>query len=226
VPLQTDYPSGLSGLVSEDAWGLEGAPNKIAAVATNDGDSSIVYADSGGAVRIQTFTFPLIAGVADPVNDSDLYARARRYKNGAGGQVFAFYSNGASVGANKHVEIGAAVPGYALVTHSLGAVALAALNTTHGFYITAAGGPSNKFEVWVTEFYRTVDYSYPAGDAGEFAHLIGSLMAAIGANLLARDMMALARSIYRRTGILIKPAEYDEAIWAWGRERHVALVGA
>jgi hypothetical protein len=112
-----------------------------------------------------------------------------------------------------------------LVTESIGAATVAAVNGEHGFQMSAAGGPANQWEVWVTQFYRTVDYTYPAGNAGEFAHLIGSVMAALGANLLTRDMLALARSIYRRTRVLIKPSEYEEALRAWRREKHVHLVG-
>jgi len=226
MPLQTDYPSGLPADHSADQWGLEGAPNKLQAVAANDGDSSIVYADSGGAVRVQRFAFPLIAGVGDPVNGANLYAYAREYAPGVGGRSFQLLWDSAIVGANKAAEIHTARPSYVLVSHSVGAVAVATVNGEHGFQMTAAGGPTQKWEVWVTQFYRTVDYTYPAGDAGEFAHLIGSLLATIGATLLKRDMMALARSIYSRTGVLIKPSEYEDALRAWGREKHLHLVGA
>lgn len=222
MPLQTDYPTGLG---SEDKWGLEGAASKLVAVGSNDGDSSIVYADSGGAVIVQRFTFPLVKGVADPVNDADLYCRAREFAPGVGGRLFYFQWNSAVSGADKSTEIRTARPNYALLTTSLGAVTLAAVNGEHGFQMTAAGGPSQQWEVWVTEFYRTVDFTYPAGDAGEFAHLIGSLAAAIGANLLLREIPELARRIAVRTGLLIKPSEYREALAAWRAERHVHLVG-
>jgi hypothetical protein len=224
VPIQIDYPTGLG---TEDVWGLSGAPNKLQAVGSNDGDSSIVYADSGGAIRVQRFLFPTIAGVADPVNDSDLYVRAREYALGVGGWHFFFQWNGVQAGSDQQLTL-RTVPGnaYILLTHSAGATTLAAVNGEHGFQMSAAGGPANKWEVWVTEFYRTVDFTYPAGNAGEFAHLIGSLAASIGATLLTRDMMALARSIYRRTRVFIKPSEYEQALRAWRREKHVHLVGA
>jgi hypothetical protein len=222
VPLQTDYPTGLG---SQDEWGLEGAASKILAVATNDGDASIVYADSGGATRVQRFTFPAIGGVADPVNDSDLYCRVREYAVGAGGRSFHFQWNSVLAGSNLgETGIHATRPNYSLQTYSAGAALLAAVNGEHGFQMSAAGGPSQKWEVWVTQFYRTVDYTYTAStSADQFAHLIGSLAAAIGANLLLRDMAALVRSIQRRTGVLIKASEYAEALAAWRRERHVRL---
>jgi len=175
---------------------------------------------------VQRFVFPLISGVADPVNDSDLYAYAREYAPGVGGRGFSFQWNSTMVAVNHASTIHAARPAWVLLAESIGAATLAAVNGEHGFMMTAAGGPSQKWEVWVTQFYRTVDYTYPAGDAGEFAHLIGSLLTAIGATLLTRDMMALARSIYRKTGVLIKPSEYEEALRAWRREKHLHLVGA
>lgn len=221
MPLQTDYPTGLG---TQDEWGLEGAASKLLAVATNDGDTSIVYADSGGATRVQRFTFPVLVGVASPVNDADLYCRVREYALGAGARSFHLQWNGVLAGSNLgETGIHATRPNYSLQTYSAGAAALAAVNGEHGFQMSAAGGPSQKWEVWVTEFYRTVDFTYSSGGASEFAHLIGSVSIAIGANLLMRDMGALSRFIQRRTRTLIKPSEYAEALDAWRRERHLRL---
>ena len=220
MPIETQYPTGLG---TEDDWGLEGAASKLLAVSADDGDGSIVYANSGGAARVQRFTFPLLAGVADPVTAATLYAKVREYAPGAGGRAFYFQWNSAMVGSNLGPAIHVS-GGYTTQSYAAGGAALAAVNGEHGFNMSAAGGPTQKWEVWCSLFYRSVNFTYAGGSEDHFGHLIGGLMGAIGAGLLLRDMPALALVISKQTGTLIKPSEYDEALRAWRRERHVAVV--
>lgn len=222
MPLQTDYPTGLG---TQDEWGLEGAASKLLAVATDDGDTSIIYADSGGALRVQLFTFPVLVGVTSPVNAATLVGRVREYAPGAGGRGFSFWWNSTQEATNHAATIHAATPSYVTASYAPVALTLADVNGQHGFAMTAAGGPSQKWEVWITQFYRTVDFTYSSGGASEFAHLIGSVSIAIGANLLMRDMGALSRFIQIRTRTLIKPSEYAGALEAWRRMRHMVLAG-
>jgi hypothetical protein len=223
MPVQVDHPSGLG---SRDDWGLEGAASKLLAVAADDGDSSIVYADSGGREPLQLFTFPPLVGITSPVNAASLTVRVRAYNNGVGGQYFWFWWNNAKDATNHATDIRAVQPAYTTRTFSAagGNLALAAVNGEHGFSMQAAGGPTQKWEVWLTECYRTVNYDYGAGAATNFAHLVGGLVGAIGASLLFRDMPVLARAIYRKTGILLRQDEYLPALRAWRRERHTVMV--
>jgi hypothetical protein len=222
MPIQVDHPTGLG---ARDDWGLEGAASKLLAVAGDDGDSSIIYADSGGAEHLQLFTFPVLVGVADPVTAASISVRVRAYNNGVGGQYFWFWFNGAKDATNHATDIRAVQPAYTTRTHSAagGSLALAAVNGQHGFSMQAAGGPSQQWEVWLTEVSRSVTYVYGSSADNNFAHLIGGLVGAIGANLLFREMPALARAIYRKTGVLITPEEYLQALQAWRRERHVRV---
>jgi hypothetical protein len=222
MPTGVDYPSGLG---TADAWGLEGAASKLAAMAADDADTSIVYADSGGAIRVQRFTFPLLAGVTDPVTSCTLTAKVREYAPGAGGRLFYFQYNSAQAGTDQSTTIRLARPAYATLTYAAsgGGLALAQVNGEHGLQMTAAGGPTQKWEVWCTTLYRTVVFVYAGGSADAFAHIIGSLIGAIGAGLLLRDMPALARAAFRRTGLLISPDEYERALRAWRRERHLRM---
>jgi hypothetical protein len=226
VPLQTDAPTGIG---ARDEWGLYGAaPNKLVAVATDDGDTSLIYAATGGRSVVELFTFPTIVGVADPVTAASVTTRTRNYANGGGGREYYAWWNGVRVGANRQNDVDSQRPNYATVTYATAGagLALAAVNGEHGWEFIAAGGPSNKAEYWMTQCYRTVDFTYPSGSAGDFSWLIASLVGAIGANLLMRDMGALARAVYRRTRVLIKPSEYDDALLDWKREKHLCLVGA
>jgi len=223
MPVQTDAPIAIG---SRDDWALGAGPSKLAAVATHDGDSSFVYSSSGGQQNVQLFRFPLLVGVTDPVTSALLQTWAREYEPGIGARYFYLYWNGAQVGSNWG-EFYHSFPGY-IGDGAYTAVAptLAQVNGEHGFIGFGSGGPSLKWEIWLTQFYRSVTYSYAAGAAGDnFAHLIGSLAAAIGANLLMRDMPAVARTIQARTRILIQPSEYAEALRAWRSEKHMSLVG-
>lgn len=217
MPVQTDAPIA-TGAVGD--WGLYGsAPNKPAAVAVNDGDSSVIYASSGGRVVWEQMQFPTLAGLTDPVTAASITAITRCYLIGGGGRTFCAVWNGIEVGLNRQQEVRLAMPNYVTVTYpAAGAaeLALSAVNGEHGFMFSAAGGPSNKAEYWITQLYRTVDFDYLAGNAGEFAYQMASLAGLfIGANLLFREMPALARFLWRRAGYLIKPEEYEVAFRAW-----------
>lgn len=224
MPVLTDFPNGLG---SSDDWYLEGAPSKIAAVAgPADGDATIIFATSGGEQRYQLFTFPPLVGVADPLTSSILYAGVREYAQGVGGRTFHFLWNGPNwVGPNKGAEIHAQTPGsYIMVNHTIVAPTVAEVNGQHGMYMAAAGGPEQKWELWCTLFYRETSFSYSASTANDdYATLLGCLVGALGAGLLLRDMPGIARTIARRTGLLILPAEYADALRAWRSQRHVAV---
>lgn len=222
MPIQTDAPIGLG---PPYGWGFEGATSMIEAVATDDGDNSIIWADSGGALHTVMFYFPTLAGYADPVASASITSVARIYKAGQAPQEFYLLWNSAA-GSNYYSSLWFT---YATVTRTTAAATLAAVNGYHGMQVRGQGGPGNKTEIWVSRFYRSVDFSYPApagAGGGEFSHLIGGLIGAIGGALLLRDMPRLARAVRQRTGTLIKPDEYAQALSEWRSERHVALVGA
>lgn len=225
MPTQVDVPIGIG---SRDDWFLEGSPSKLAAVAGNDGDSGIIFANSGGREFVQLFRFPVLVGVTDPVTSATLHTYARQYDAGIGTRIFYLWWNGVQAGSNWGEYYNVNYPSYILDgvhTVSGPGPALSAVNGEHGFHMRGSGGPDHKWELWLTLFWRTVTYDYAAGTAGnEFAHLIGSIAAAIGANLLMRDMPALARTVQAKTRTLILPGEYAEALAAWKRERHVHLV--
>jgi hypothetical protein len=219
VPIQSDVPTNTG---AQAAWKLTGAASKPLAVATNDGDSSVIWASSGGMDLREAMQFPVLAGIADPVTSASLSAVTREYLKGGGGRYFRAIWNSVLIAANREAEVHAVRPSYLTVTYNAagGELALAAVNGEHGWAFQGGGGPSDKSEYWITHLYRTVNFSYTAGNAGEFAYMIGSIAAAfIGANLLLRDMPALARLLARRAGYLIRPDEYVEAHRAWREAR-------
>ena len=216
MPIQSDAPINTGAL---QEWGLYGsAPNKIVAVATNDGDNAVIYAASGGRLVRETMQFPALAGIVDPVTAASLTAITREYLQGGGGRTYTAIWNSVQDLVNRQQEVHLARPNYVTVAYSASGagLALAAVNGEHGWLFSAAGGPSNMAEFWITQLYRTVDFTYVAGNAGEFAYMIGSLVGSfIGANLLLREMPALARFLWQRGRYLIKPSEYAEAFRAW-----------
>lgn len=222
MPTHTDYPSGVA---AENDWGLEGVASKLLAMSGDDADAGIVYADSGGRHNIERYTFPPLLGVTDPVTAASITAKVREAAPGAGGRSFYFHWNSVVGGTNFGSTIHAARPSYVTPSRAAagGELALAAVNGEHGFEMYAAGGPSQKWEVWCTLCYRSVTFTYAGGSADHFGHLIGSVIGAIGAGLLLREMPALARAIRRKTGTLILPHEYETALLAWQRERHMAV---
>lgn len=216
MPTQYDTPSSTG---SYNQWGLwgSGASNKVQAVSTYDADTSVVYAASGGREVIDQYNFPLLADVTDPVTSAALCATTKMHLLGAGGRSYYLRWNNTQVGANRQQEVRWA-GGYLHVWYyPAGAeLALSAINGQHGMKFSAAGGPSNKAEFWVTWLRRRATFEYGTSDAGEFAHVIGSIAgAAIGAGLLFREMPALARYIWHKKGLLIHPHEYEPAWQAW-----------
>lgn len=226
MPTQVDVPIGIG---SRDDWGLEGAPSKVSAVASHDGDGSFVYCYSGGAQKVQLYTFPPLLGVASPVTSCTLQVWGSQRDPGVGARYFYIYFNGAQVGSNWG-EFFNSFPGYigdAIYTATGPGPALAAVNGEHGFIGYGSGGPERKWAVGVTYFYRSTTFVYGAGAASDnFSHLLGFVIGAIGGGLLLRDMPALSRAIFRKTRTLILPSEYEEALAAWKSERHLHLVGA
>jgi len=222
MPVQIDYPSAIG--TGGDAWGLSGAASKPLAVATHDGDGSFVYAGSGGEQKVQLFRFPLLVGVTDPITSATVQAWGKQIDPGVGARFFYLYWNNAQAGSNWG-EFFKNFPGYiGDALYTVAAPTLAAVNGEHGFIMYGSGGPDRKWRLAVTQFFRSTTFVYGAGTSSEnFGHLIGSLIGAIGGGLLLRDMPGLARAIFRRTGTLIQPSEYAEALGAWRRERHVAV---
>jgi membrane associated rhomboid family serine protease len=174
--------------------------------------------------NVQLFTFPTLVGVTDPVTSALLQVWGSQLDAGIGARIFYLYFNGAQVGSNWG-EFFNSFPGYiGDAAYTAVAPTLAQVNGQHGFIGFGSGGPANKWTVSVTMFYRLTTFVYAAGTSeANFAHLVGCLMGALGAGLLLRDMPGIARAIARRTGTLILPSEYADALRAWRRERHVAV---
>lgn len=218
MPVQTDVPNGIG---SPDDWGLWGsAPDKVAAVGTADGDTSVIYGFSHGRHVVQHYTFSPILGVGDPVNAASITAYAREYQPGNAARAFYLHWNGAALGSNYGETIHLAAPNYGLYSYAAGAATLAAVNGQHGCEMYAVSGTG--FEVWVSNIYRTVDYNFGGGGAGtadtQFAHLIGCLVGAlIGGGLMLREMSALSRAMGK---VRLRKDEYEAAWRAWRAYRH------
>jgi hypothetical protein len=222
MPTQTDYPIGVG---ATDNWGLWGGASKMVAVTSDDGDSTFILADSGGFLYTQLFTFPLLVGVGDPVTSATLNAKMRAVRNGGGAQSLYFVWNSVRTGANQWSSVGVR-PDYASVSITVAAPALSAVNGQHGCELEAAGGPSNKCEVWTTLFYRTVTYTYLTSGGGEFAYLVGSLLGAcIGANLLLSEMPALNAALWEKRHVRLLQEEIEPAWRAWTAQKHMRMVG-
>lgn len=219
MPVQTDTPTGIGAI---DDWGLWGsATDKLSAVRTNDGDTSVIYGVSGGRVTSQLFTFPTLVGVTDPVNSASMSCVAREVAPGGGARTFKLQWNSATMATNYGEELHVRRPDYMTCSDSTTSLALSAVNGDHGVYVTAAGGPSNAVEVWVTYLTRTVDFTYLVGSTGEFTYLIGSLAGAlIGSGLLLREMPALSRCLGR---FRLRPDEYEPAWREWTAFKHPAF---
>lgn len=225
MPVQSDAPTGIAVW---DGWGLWGsAPNKLAAVATSDGDTSVIYAASGGIGVYQGFTFPFLGGIADPVNSAFVAAWTREYAHGAGHNYYVFFNRVAEavIGVDPDYApfIHAAGGGYSLVGSPPVVATVAACNGVHTLGFHGAGGPSNKAEFWVTQVYRTVDYGLGAGtlDAGPFTQIIASIAGAfIGSGLTLRQMPKLSNFMRKRARKWLRPDEYETAWRAWRDYRH------
>ena len=222
MPSQRDVPSGIG---ATNDWGLygPGAVNQVQAVAVDDGDNSVVYAASGGAHVRELYTFPALIGCTDPVTSASLSVVTRQYAKGGGGREYYLVWNSTQIVANRAPEVYAVKPAYTTMTYNAaaGTLALAVVNGQHGMEFWAAGGPSNKAEYWVTHVYRDVTYAYASATTGDtqFAHLLGSIAACIGANLLLREMPAVSRALGK---IRLLPDEYERAWRAWREYKHPA----
>lgn len=215
MPVQVDTPSGIGAVDQWDLWGS--ATDKVSAVKTNDGDTSVLAASSGGRLVDQLFTFPQLLGIASPVTAASLTSIVRVYSipDGGGGVSYYHYWNSTLIVSNRHSEVRAVKPNYATIVSNLAGADLNStpVNGEHGMRFTAAGGPEAKSEYWVTQIYRTVTFTYTAGSMGDYAHLIGSLVGSlIGAGLLLRDMPALNS---RMGSIRLRSDELEPAWRDW-----------
>lgn len=226
MPVQIDYPSGIGQF---DEWWLWGsAPDKISAVATNDGDASVITSDTGGRQRVQNYTFPPLLGVADPVISGSLTAVVREYAHGGGHLFWIIWGAPTAAEALSSTEQAAAIHNgggsYVAVSHTAagGQLALSSVNTQHGLDMIGMGGPSNKAEFFCTQFYRTVNFNYGAAPAaGDFTHIIGSIVGAmIGAGLSLREMPAVSALMKKRALKWLRPDEYEIAWRAWREQKH------
>lgn len=225
MPVQVDAPIATG---TYNKWTLHGsASSKLQAVATDDGDTSILFSATGGQLHRQDFTFPPISGVADPVNSASLSTVARRYLNGAGGQAYHIRWAGSSRAPNLWSSLPFRVYRYVTVTYTAGdggTLSLASVNGEHGMQFNAAGGPTQKAEVWVTQVYRTVDFTYEAGSAGEFAHLIGSLVGSLlGSGLLLSHMADISALMWAKRRIRLRPDEFQTALDAWNARKWLVM---
>lgn len=223
MPTQTDVPSGIGAW---DEWGLygAGAVNKVQAVSGNDGDNSVIFMFSHGRDFKQTYTFPVIVGVADPVTSVTITAYARQYQRGNAQRVFTFAYNGVdTLAPDWGPTIDVADPAYVACSYgaAAGGLTLAQVNGQHG--VVAKGVSGTGWEVWVTLLYRVVTYAYAGGGGAaitgdvQFAHLLGSIAAAIGGNLLLREMPFVSRAL---GNIRLLPDEYEPAWRAWRAYKH------
>jgi hypothetical protein len=210
MPVQTDYPESIGNY---NDWGLWGsAPDKVTAVRTQDADASVIYGFSRGGLVNQTFGFPVILGVGDPVVAASVHCEVREYQPGNASRYFYLMWNSAQAGANLgeliHLNGGA----YTEEVYNAGAATLAAVNGWHGVSMQSVSGTG--FEVWVTRVWRVVEYGFTGSAAGsnEFAHIIGSLAAVIGGNLLLREMPRLNRALGR---VKLRENELEPAWRAW-----------
>ena len=207
MPVQQDVPTGVG---AQSDWTLGAGESKVAAVAVYDGDTTFLSAYSGGRWNYQLFTFPTLAGMADPLTSVMLQMSARKSVNGSGAQSLYFMWDSAPIGINKWPILPIDYT-YDTPSHTITTPTLAAANGQHGFTMSAAGGPSGGTEIWVSYLLRTVTFEYTAVDASGFAYLVGSLvLGMIGPGLLFRGIPAVARIIHRIRGLLIQPHEYGE----------------
>lgn len=226
MPVVNDAPTGIG---AQDGWPMypSGAkPTKMAAVETNDADLSVLYGVSSGAVVRQLFTFPTLAGVADPVNALSLTAIARMYSPGSGARVVNLEINSTAGATNFSATLLGAAPNYRTCTQAAAGLALATANGEHGIRMSATGG----MEIWCTQLYRTTDYTElpPGSSSIDFVFIVGALGPWIGVGLLLREMPRMARALSRvwRGGrnFRLRADELEPAWRAWRSFRHPVFV--
>jgi hypothetical protein len=218
MPTLIDHPTDVG---ATDEWGLFGAAgSKMEAVAANDGDASVIYADTGGLTPRQLFRFSPIGGATDPVTSAAIVMVCRVVTPGGGANIIKAVWNSVAHATNHWTSF-SDLSAYKTMTSSVAAPTVAACNGEHGIEIFAAGGPTNQFELWCTELHREVALDFSAGAGESFAHLIGSLVGAlIGSNLLLRDMSRLPLGRWR-----LEPHEYEPAWREWNAQKRMVLVG-
>jgi hypothetical protein len=222
MPVQIDTPNGIGAW---DEWGLWGAaPDKVSAVQNNDGDNGVIYGHSTGRVRIQLYTFSPILAATDPVTAAGLGCVARYYQPGNSTGRYFHLQWGTVIdtpyGSNQAQTIMDAGGAYTSLGFAAagGELTLSRVNGNHGIYYGNNGGTG--WECWVTYFYRSVTFDFGGGAASadtQFAHLIGSLGAVIGGNLLFREMPALNRALGR---VKLHADEFKTAWRAWKAYKH------
>ena len=220
--IQTDAPIEVG---AQSDWSLGAGASKVAAVATNDGDTSFLSAYSGGRVNTQLFIFPPLVGIADPVTAATLGLYARKGINGSGGQSLFFLWNSAVVGSNQWSSLPTDYS-YIGLPYNAGTPTVAATNGQHGFYMSAAGGPNGGTEIWATMFSRAVSFEFTAVDSEGFAYLVGQwIVATLGGWFLLEEMPKVA-AFLRRNGLFLEPREYAvayERVRALTFPRHFVL---
>ena len=215
MPVQTDYPEGIGNY---NDWGLWGsAADKVAAVRTQDADGSVIYGFSKGRLVNQTYSFPVILGVTDPVTAAAVHCEVREYQTGNAARYFYLMWNGSQAGANIGEQIHLNGGAYTEEIYSAGGATLAAVNGYHGVSMQSVSGTG--WEVWVTRVWRVVSFDFGGSAAGavNFSHLIASLAAAIGGNLLLSEMPKLNRAL---GNVKLRPDELETAWKAWNAYRH------
>ena len=230
MPVQVDAPTGIS---VHDGWGLWGsAGSKLEAVATNNGDTSVIYAASGGIGIYQGFTFPFMVGIGDPINAGSITALTREYAHGAGHIYFVLWNDTSGVFGSDtdfspfvHASGGSYFTCTTVGVGASGGLALSAVNGVHSIGFSGAGGPSNKAEFWTTQVYRTIDYGYAAGaGAGPFTHLISSIVGAfIGSGLSLREMPRISAFMRQKARIWLRPDEYELAWKGLRAQKHMRM---
>lgn len=217
MPSQVDYPNGIGQFDESGLWGS--AADKLSAVATNDGDTSVIYFATGGRQVVQNYTFAALLGVSDPVTSASITAIVREYNHGAGHAFWLVFGAATHADALSATDQAGSVHGsggsYTTIAHNAagGQLALSIVNSQHGLDMIGAGGTGNKAEFWVTQFYRTITYGFGAAPAaGDFTQMTASLVAAvIGSGLSLREMPALSAYMKKTIRKWFLPEEYEQA---------------
>ncbi len=178
-----------------------------------------------------SYVFPLLTGVADPVASAAVGTYIREYAHGAGHLFFMLWNNALTWDNPTALTYADAVhyaSSYTTISYAAtGAqLALAQVNGQHGIAFSGAGGPSNKAEFWASYVYRQVDFSFGGGGGSQgeqFTTLVASLVGAfVGSNLLLREMPAVSRAM---GNIRLRADEYEEAWRALRSLKRMVLVG-
>lgn len=201
-------------------WALGAGASKVAAVGSNDGDTSYIYKDGIPPVA-QRFLFPAVPADAEsPLVQATILAVAMYFT--AGNPVTLYLDWDGASDAGRSILLNT----YDAYERVISAPTKAAANGEHGVTHAASNAGA---ETHVTEVYRTMDVVF----ANKAFILIMDLVAPlIGAGLTIGQMPALARELdrWRPVGgvmrrFALKPDEYRTAWEAWRapRPRYVLL---